>query len=805
MNSIIIALSTAQRAFRTWFGASGVLGVSILVALATATTVRAQTAAYVEKANAQGGELEEVIVTAQFRKQSLQETPLAITAVSGESLEQAGYTDITDLTRVAPSVNFTSLGAYGGKTLSAFIRGVGAGDYSFGVEPGVGFYIDDVYLGPSYGTDVNFFDLERAEILRGPQGTLFGKNAIGGAVRLVSVQPKGDNTGYVTLETGSYGLIRVRAAADMAVNSNLAIRLSGYSTNRKGYVEMLDFACVNPTLVGDGTAPYTIKNSQPGATCNRGWLGGEDVHGLKAQARWTPNEAVVVNLSGSLINDNSEGAADTLIGISQPIADVLFNQNVGIPLYGIPYDSRFLPPNHFSTYATFENPTNGLKYPPVNTLTTKDINLNVVWAIDPSLSLTSITAYRSLTNGAWSYDSDSSPMGVDGVYDRQSNRQFSEELRLNGQSLSKRLQWTAGLFYYDAHQTDEANPVEAASFDLFLGTHSKPETQNYAVYLESEFAMTDHLKLILGARESWENKNYLFNVFDLPGTASNYFPGGFVFPAKTDYSHFDWRAGLQQQLTSDFMGYASVSTGFRGGGFNPRPSTPGTAIPYGPETLTNYEIGTRNEFFGKTLRFNNTIFYSDYRNIQLTGILTVHDNPGAGGYPADVLTNAGKAKIYGLESELQSDANGWLSLNAAGSYTHFKYTDLGVAANLADSPTLDSKQVYTPEWKFNAGFDAKLPILENLGKVTLSGTYSWQSKQYSNQKNTEALAIDAYGLLNASLALDTTDGHWRFALLGTNITNKFYYASTATISGDFFFKAVPGRPAEWALTASRKF
>lgn len=157
----------------------------------------------------------EIVVTAQFREQALQDTPLAITAVSGEMLSERGITNTQDLGKVAPSVNLRHTGSAGGKTMAAFIRGIGASDYNFNIEPGVAFYIDDVYLGPSWGTFLDFIDLERAEVLRGPQGTLSGKNAIGGAVRLVTKKPVGDDSGYMEVETGSRNLLKLKGAWDV--------------------------------------------------------------------------------------------------------------------------------------------------------------------------------------------------------------------------------------------------------------------------------------------------------------------------------------------------------------------------------------------------------------------------------------------------------------------------------------------------------------------------------------------------------------------------------------------------------------
>ncbi len=183
------------------------------------------------------------------------------------------------LNAIAPSVNLASTGAFGGHTIAAYIRGVGASSYNYNVEPGVAFYVDDVYLGPSYGLMLSLIDIDQVEVLRGPQGTLSGKNAIGGAVKLITQKPKGDDSGYVQVEGGSYNLVRVRAAYDMSlIEDQLFARVTGYSSHRDGYVKVYDFGCVNPGEAGDTSAPYGLKNTQPQEGCQRGTLGDEDVH-----------------------------------------------------------------------------------------------------------------------------------------------------------------------------------------------------------------------------------------------------------------------------------------------------------------------------------------------------------------------------------------------------------------------------------------------------------------------------------------------------------------------------------------------
>lgn len=749
----------------------------------------------------------EIVVTAQFHAQDLQSTPLAITAVSGADLNARGIENTQDLARVAPSVTLRHTGSHGGKTLAAYIRGVGASDENFNVEPGVATYLDDVYLGPSFGTLIDFMDLDQVEILRGPQGTLSGKNAIGGAIRLVSAKPKGDNSGYIDVETGSRRLIQLRAAYDVGLSDNLALRISGYSANQDGLVQVYDFACLNPTLVGDQSAPHALKDTLPGHGCKRGKLGGTDVHGGRVQLRWTPTDTVEINLAGDYIDDNSDSGADVIRSIDPSgFANFVRTGDTNpffVEQYGVPYDQRFLPPDRYSTYATFEDPVNGIKFKNSSAQTTKDATMHIVWRPTDNLTLTSISGYRKI-DGQFAYDSDASPLQTDGVYDRQTHEQYSQEVRLSGVSLDDRLNWTVGGFYYKANETDNAT-VEAVIYDLIFTVNSVASDENYAGFAHAEFKITDGLTAIGGIRRTHEDKLYHFIETDIPGTRSNIFPGGLNAAKTTKYDRTDWRLGLQYQIDPNNMIYVDAATGFRGGGFNPRPSTLADVTPFGPESLTTYEFGQRSEFLDHRIKWNNTLYYGDYKNIQLYGNF-ISDTPD-GAYPVTDLTNAGKARIWGIESEFDAHLGEGIDLRASGSYTNFKYQDLGVAAPLAGNggPTLDSTQPYTPKWQFDVGFDAVLPVLEKLGTLTLTADYAYQTKQYTDSVNSEAIAIPAYGVANARLTLETLNSGWQFSVIGTNIFNQQYDYNRYYISGNYQISANPAPGAEWAISARKKF
>ena len=250
-------------------------------------------------------ELEEIVVTAQFREQNLQDTPIAITAVTAEMLELRSQNNIYQVAAQAPNVSLAPQGQGNGSGIIAFIRGVGQTDYNFALEPGVGLYIDDVYYSTLTGSLVDLTDLERVEVLRGPQGTLAGRNSIGGAVKLFSRKPSGEG-GSVSLTYGKFNRIDARGMADFALaEDKLFMRVAGVSKNRDGFVDRLDYACSHP---GSGLPATRLSDG-----CKLGTLGGQSYNAGRVSLRWLASENVEVNLIGDLTNDSSEAGPEVLL------------------------------------------------------------------------------------------------------------------------------------------------------------------------------------------------------------------------------------------------------------------------------------------------------------------------------------------------------------------------------------------------------------------------------------------------------------------------------------------------------------
>lgn len=322
--------------------------------------------------------LEEVLVTARFKSESLQNAPISITAITAEQMEARGYQSVVDVARAAPNVNLEQAGSGFGKSAFVSIRGVGQNDFKFTFEPGVAFYIDDVYFGTVFGSIFDLTDIGSVEILRGPQGTLFGKNTEGGAVRIINKKPTGDGSGYLEAGYGSFHREKFKGAFDFAlVPDKLFVRISAGSNRSHGYMDVLDFACANPGLAGS-LKPVTAVNS-----CKLGGLGGDDVKVARVGIRLLASEALEFNLNADLTDDRGQAAPSKLIAIGLPptplnqplapgtqVSNVLqgFSRNVTVPLFGIPLDSRFLTNSPFTTYATFTDPITGTSAPLTSTV-----------------------------------------------------------------------------------------------------------------------------------------------------------------------------------------------------------------------------------------------------------------------------------------------------------------------------------------------------------------------------------------------------------------------------------------------------
>ena len=768
----------------------------------TAGSAFAQGAPAPEQAASGANTVGEVVVTAQFREQNVQQTPIAITAVNAAMLERRGQTSIDQVANQAPNVSLKQTGAAFGPSLAASIRGVGQYDFNPALEPGVGLYVDDVYYSTLTGSILDLLDLDRVEILRGPQGTLAGKNSIGGAVKLYSKKPTGSGNGYFEAAYGSLNRLEARGSIDFSiVPDQVFLRLSAVTKNYDGYVKRLDYACANP-----GSGLPSQANSQD---CLLGKEGGKNYSAVRANLRWLVNDKVEVNVIGDYTHDHSENAATTLLYAN--------NSNPFVSLNGVPLDSRFIPKNPYVSYAGFTMPAGSMAVPPLSAaaLTAEDrsqyqgwgVSGTVDWKLTDKMTLKSITEGRGYTT-QFAEDNDVSPLPLGLGVEHLTHHQFSEEVRINGTLLGDALDYTVGGFYFSQ------KTVYATHQDLwypgiildFLG--NDPITAHTkAGFAHGVYHITDKLNFTGGVRYTSEDKDYTFVRVNRDGSPNLILGGLNGTTGHYAGDHWDFRAGLDYRWTSDFMTYAEFSTGFKGGGINPRPFNVAQVRPFNAETLDAYEIGFKGQFFDRKMRLNGSFFYNKYKDIQLT-LLACPQFGGPG--PCALPQNAGDANVKGAELETELHPFAGLQIDGSLSYLDFDYTRIDPQAGGPSSPTGVQKGMYTPftaKWKASMGIQYEIPLNGWWGSLTPRFDASYEDAVFTNAVNGPLNRIAPHTIANARLTWRPSSGGWEAALEVSNLTDKLYYigkfdltgAGAGTVAG------TPAMPREWLVRVKKTF
>jgi iron complex outermembrane recepter protein len=779
--------------------------LAITTSLISASQVMAQTAS---KSPAPAVEqLEVITVTAQFRKEDLQRTPLAITALDDRMLQARGQSNITEIAAQAPNVTLRPAGSSAGNTLVAYIRGVGQGDFNFALEPGVGIYIDDVYFATATGAEFNLLDLDRVEILRGPQGTLAGKNSIGGAIKLYSKEPDGNGGGYVEGSYGSDNLIQGKGAVDFTVlPDKLFARLSVVSKHQDGYVTMLDYKCSHPGPIVTGVpALGTIPNNLPTLvhtnSCELGKAGGVDYTAGRLALRYHPDERLDVNLSADIDNDNSEVQPAVLTKAYYPNS---------IPAYnGVPFGPWFITGNKYTTYANsmdFDTAYGPFVAPAVSKMRQWGVSGNVQYKFTDSLELTSISAYRSF-NGLMGDIADGSPVSSILQVHTMVHHQFTQELRLNDTILDGLLDFTVGGYYYSGY-SKQSGRIDISYSNLDFLSGDPVPSQSIAGFVNTTLHPTSKLTFNAGVRYSNDRKNYTFSRLkpDFSGPAPTV---GSLNGVSGHFKHarLDYRFAADYDWTDDLMTYVQVSTGFKGGGINPRPFIPSQVVPFNPETLTAYEVGAKTQFWDHRLQLNMAAFYNKYDNIQLTVFSCPQYSPSAT-FPCFAPLNGGNADVDGAELEMTALPFDGLQLDGSLSYLHFEYTSISPTVGIPGVRGVQKGMVppYTPDWKASFGVQYEIDLGQNAGSLVPRMDFDYEGSVYGNPTNAPTNRISPYLTANGRITYRTSDDDWELALEVTNLTDKYYaltiddsHASTAYVS------IQPARPREWVLSLRRSF
>ena len=754
--------------------------------------------AYQNPAHAQ---LEEIIVTARKREEPLQRTPISITAFTAEQLAKPGFDDLADVARFAPNVVFDQgTGNTGGSFNSQlFIRGVGQVDFLFSSDPGVGIYIDEVYLPRVIGSILDVTDIERIEILRGPQGTLYGKNTIGGALNITSQRP-GDEFGAIAnLTVGSRDRIDARLSADVPiVDERLNGRFTVSSRNQDGYVDRIN----------QGDRATGDVNSD----------------GFRGLLHFTPGGGWDVLLSADYTRRREEAIANELLDVRLDDPVLLLWNLLVAPTYGPGsiYDSRFL------THGSDSQATG----PSHSDLDMWGVSLNASKELSDAYTLKSITAYRE-EDAQFGQDQDHSPFRYLETTNDNQHDALSQELQLHGVNFGDRLEWVAGAFYMHEEGTDafdivlggglfdslEALPAPIlplvpgvtcppppgvplpcaggpgnpfnVSLDFEATLFDDIDIDSYALYTQGTYRFTDRLSITAGGRYTWEDKTF---TTMLVRNAS----GVVTVPEHSisnSWNAFTPRAGLEYQWTAALMTYVSAARGFKSGGFNGRAQSLAEIDSFDPEYVWSYEAGFKSQWLDNRLMLNLAAFYNDYSDIQLTSVRAVE------GLIVVVTENAGEARIQGMEIELAAQPFEPLVVRAGAGYLDAEYTELSPGATV----TLDSKLVKVPEWTANLAAEFSVPLGSDWA-LTVGGDLSYRDDYFNDPNNTPLLKQDAYTLLGAYMRFASSDGRWELTAFGTNLSDERYmtnglqsYGSFGTADGTF------GPPREWGLTLKAQF
>lgn len=784
--------------------ARSILRATTALAILCPIQAMAQTDQSVDAAAAQtdDGGLTDIVVTAQKRSERLQDTPISITAVTGAALEDRGSGTIAALGNLTPNLVYNTTAPVSGVSSGAivFIRGVGQTDFQLTTDPGVGTYLDGVYVARSVGGVLDVVDVERIEVLRGPQGTLFGRNTIGGAISIVSRKPGGERLFSGALTLGSRDRIDARVSVDLPIANGLGFGIVASTKRQDGYVRGLlddrDLGDINRqsvrgTLVYDREGPF------------RATLSADYTH-IDEQNAASKLVGISSVAPGSTVRtdftyNRRTGQVD-VVNVTVPPGNpslVWLYNNADVPVLGVsPYDSRWITPGLGTTFATGPNGT----------------RLDV-WGVAGTLeydigdaTIKSITSYRR-TSGAFNRDADGSPTAVTHTrnFDYKQT-QFSEELQITGQALDRRLNYAAGFYYFDESGNDLLEVTLPVAFGL-VRNYTFVENKSYAAYAQATFKITPTLRVTGGVRYTKDKKGYSVPVGGgaiVNGFAALYGPAGTVTPffAPGDYErsfeNTSFKGGLDWKPVDNLLVYASYSEGFKSGGFNTRYLVPvPAAIGYDPELLQTYEAGAKIDLFDRKLRVNTAAFRSTYDDIQLT----VYEQG------APVTRNGGSAEINGVEVEVSAAPFRGLILSGGLGYLDASYKRVPslVPTIPADQQiTLATKLAKTPEWTANARAEYRLPV-SGATELVFSGDWFYTSSVENDAVNSKFLHQPAYSLFNASLGLDFDGGRYSITAFVNNVSDKRVIESGDSNYSIGFHEANFNRPREGGVTLKARF
>ncbi len=721
---------------------------SLALAIGAAlTSALASSTAFAEEA-VKKAELERIEVTARKTVENLQEVPVAVTSIGEAQLQENGISVMTEVQQFSPN---TTLQASRGtnSTITAFIRGVGQQDPLWGYEPGVGIYIDDVYVARPQGAVLDLLDVQQIEVLRGPQGTLYGKNTIGGAIKYVTKEMTGDTTFNVEGTVGSYNQRDLKITGQIPlIDEQLYVGYGFATLNRDGFGDFIT----------------SDLDNQDRENYNK------ELTAARVTLEYRPTDNLFFRLGWDKTDDdsNSKGGYRLLPSLltDAPVPDSVYDSYTSLPTW--------------------------------NKVELEGLSLTARWDMSDSTSVKYIGAKRE-SYSPTNIDFDNTSIRIFDVPAIYDDEQTTHELQLNHQG--DNYKFVSGLYYYDGESCGQFQAIleelgkSLGAPGLTREVSGCSNSTSKAAYIQGSIDLSEQWSMTLGARYTRDSKEAVVNnglIFDTVYPESGWVPGyvrpeGQLVPTvlddEDDWSRFTPRVGVEYQHSNDLMFFASYAQGFKSGTFNPRAATPEPAA--NPEIVDSFELGMKSEW-NDNLRANVTLFSLDHKDRQYISVLP-------GDSSADLnqrLGNIGESSANGVEVELNYVATDALSFDASLGYIDsdfekvIDYDSAGVAFDKSDRFTISN----TPELTFNLG--ATYRLYTDHGDWVFNGNYYYRG-DYVLFEEDSLLTQDSYGLLNFSANWYSTDGNWRVGVHAKNLTDEEYM-----IGGYQFVTPDPSDPSD---------
>lgn len=749
--------------------------------------------------------IEIIEVTARRKVESMQSTPIAISAFTQTAMKNRGMQSSADVGNFTPNVQFdTSSSFAGASTFQGYIRGIGQSDFAINTDPGVGVYVDGVYYARTVGSAIDLMDVERIEVLKGPQGTLFGRNTIGGALNIVTSTPDDefDFRGDITL--GDFNRKDASAFINIPLTDDFYTSLAVSMRNRDGYQERITLDGVAIDNIGLPLDQILTADQNNGRK-----QGAVNNQTLRAKALWYISDNVEATFTFDYASVRDTATATTLLQVGGDNLLPLFNgcvlglapaeicnTSAFIDNETLVYSEQFITNDIDKTYATGANYSN---------IDSGGLSAIFNWDISDALSFTSITAFRKL-DGAFGADIDSSPLVYDQTTFTMDTEQWSQELQLNGELGI--FSYTVGVYFYNEEATQEDFVPIAGGLIQVAGGNFQ-ETDAIAIFGETNIEVTNDFSITLGMRYTEEEKEVLLDqrslnpeFFIATGFPEAAFPRedqtylGPEAPQKLEFDNTSIRAGLNWQINKDLFTYVSFSQGFKSGGITTRltaPFNPEIAIgglnnlTFNEETVDSYEIGFKGSFFDNHVRFNAAVFKNNFDDIQIVvqrGITPANENAGA-------------AEITGVEIDFEALLTEDLNINFAFGLLDAEYTELnelvGLDPNSLELPnTPDMTASVALNWHLTESF-------------SLNVNYSYTSEVYNDFENTAELKADSSAILGASIKYSSPEEKWSVTGGVTNLTDERRLISGFDAGALDFVIGSYNRPREMYLTVGYNF